>query len=465
MSNLASINSAYRRFLLARLQLESLMTKTTLRKVKSALQSLPEELDAMYDQVMKRIQNQNPESSTLAMRALSWIYHTARPLDYAELCHALAIEPGDKAFDEEGIPELALVETVCAGLLTVQGNGTVGLVHYTAGEYFQQHSETWFPNGKIEVARTSLIYISLNDFEDGPCPGDVQLDNRLGQYPLYSYVARFWGYHAHGNVEKHLQPLIMEFLSNELKVMSSIQALQTTKSRFPGWSQEFTKSIQGLWIAAEFKLCNVCAALISEGANVEAKDSCGQRPLHRAAIQGCEELLEMLLEKNAELDARSDDLSRTALHWASSHGRPKAVRLLLTRGAQINACDKRKRTPLSLSASNGNEAVIRLLLDAGADINARDAYKGTALYRAAESGHLTATRMLLDAGADIDAANIESQTALHRAADVGHLPVVTILLERGADLKLKDYYGWTPFYRAADNGHHEVAELLSEFAQ
>lgn len=419
----------------------------------------------MYDQVMKRIQNQNPESSALALRTLSWIHHAARPLSCAELCQAMAIEPGDKMFDEEGIPELALVETVCAGLLTLQGNGTAALVHYTAGEYFQQHSEIWFPNGKMEAARTCLTYLSLSDFEDGPCLGDDDLDSRLKQYPLLSYAARFWGFYARGNVEKHLQPSIMEFLSHESKVMSSIQALQTTKSRFPNWSQEFTRSIEGLWIAAEFELCSVCAALLDEGANVEAKDSWGQRPLHRAAIQGCEELLRMLLDRNAELDARSDDLSRTALHWASSHGRPEAVRLLLMRGAQVNACDKRKRTPLSLAASNGNEAVIRLLLDAGADINARDAYKGTALYRAAESGHLTATRMLLDAGADIDAANIESQTALHRAADVGHLPVVTILLERGADLKLKDYYGWTPFYRAADNGHHEVAKLLSEFAQ
>ena len=426
---------------------------------------MPEGLDEMYEQVMLRIQSQNIESSTLALRILSWIHYAARSLSSAELCHALAIEPGDKAFDEEGVPELTLVEAVCAGLVTLQTNGRVALVHYTAGEYFQQHAEDWFPNGRMEVARTCLTYISLDDFEEGPCLDDNMFEKRLRAYPLLSYAAHFWGYHIRGDLEMDLRSIIFRFLSHDSKVMSSVQALQTTRSSFPNWSQEYTESIQGLWVAATFGLCNVCAVLLRQGVNVQAKDSLGQRALHRAAIQGYDTITQMLLDADAELDARSDDFSRTALHWASLNGRPEVIQILLARGAQVDASDKRKRTSLSLAASNGSEVVIRLLLSAGADVNFRDAYGGTALYRAAESGHDTAIRILLEAGADIDAANEFSQTALHRAADVGHLQVATTLLERGANLSLKDYYGWTPFYRAADNGHGEVAKYLSDFAQ
>ena len=419
----------------------------------------------MYDQVMERIKNQDPETSMLALRALSWIHHAVRPLNAAELCHALAVEPGDKVFDDEGVPESALVTAVCAGLVTLQGSGTFALVHYTAEEYLKRRPRSLFPDIKLELAQNCLTYVSLDDFGEGPSLGDEQLDKRLTLYPFYSYAASFWGCHVRGDAEAQLQSTIVEFISQEMKTMSSIQALQTTKSRYPKWSQEFTKLVTGLWVAINFELPIVCAFLMSQGADLEAKDSSGQRLLHRAAIQGCTDIMDMLLERQVDLDATSNDYKRTALHWASVHGHYKIAKALLARHAQVDARDKGKRTVLSLAASNGDESLVRLLLDAGADIDARDAYGGTPLYRAAESGNHAATRILLDAGANINAASIFNQTALHRAADVGHLAVTVCLLEKGANVNLKDEYGWTPFYRASDNGHGEVATLLLEHVQ
>lgn len=56
------------------------MAKTTLRKVKTALDSLPEELDRTYDQVLQRIQAQDRDHAVLALKVLGWIHHAVRPL-------------------------------------------------------------------------------------------------------------------------------------------------------------------------------------------------------------------------------------------------------------------------------------------------------------------------------------------------------------------------------------------------
>src|SRR5690242_15762414 len=101
------------RFLLARLQMDALMTKTSLRNVKRALNAFPEELDEVYNEALERIQTQNAEHAQLATKVLYWIVYAARPLTTAEIQHALAVEPGDAYLDEDGLPEEQLVVSVC----------------------------------------------------------------------------------------------------------------------------------------------------------------------------------------------------------------------------------------------------------------------------------------------------------------------------------------------------------------
>jgi ankyrin repeat protein len=55
---------------------------------------------------------------------------------------------------------------------------------------------------------------------------------------------------------------------------------------------------------------------------------------------------------------------------AASNGHEAIARLLLDKGAEVNANYKYRMTPLLEAASNGHEAIARLLLDKGAEINA-----------------------------------------------------------------------------------------------
>ena len=49
-------------------------------------------LDKAYNEAIKRVEAQLPESSGLAKKMLSWITYAQRPLTISGLCHALALQ-------------------------------------------------------------------------------------------------------------------------------------------------------------------------------------------------------------------------------------------------------------------------------------------------------------------------------------------------------------------------------------
>lgn len=84
---------------------------------------------------MERIEGQLADSQELAKQALGWITCSKRPLTTLELQHALAVEIGQSSLDEDNLPEIDDVVSVCAGLVTIdEGSGIIRLVHYTTQE-------------------------------------------------------------------------------------------------------------------------------------------------------------------------------------------------------------------------------------------------------------------------------------------------------------------------------------------
>jgi len=67
-----------------------------------------------------------------------------------------------------------------------------------------------------------------------------------------------------------------------------------------------------------------------------------------------------------------DKNSWMLLLWVAERGHEAVVRLLLNKGADLEAKNKNNRTLLSLAAENGHEAVVRLLLDKGANLEAKE---------------------------------------------------------------------------------------------
>jgi ankyrin repeat protein len=113
--------------------------------------------------------------------------------------------------------------------------------------------------------------------------------------------------------------------------------------------------------------------------------------------------------------------------------------------------DRRGDTPLHAASApqpnrTGDECrgIIRLLVTRGADVDARNTYGLTPLHRASMAGHVPVVQALVDAGARIDLRGPDGWTALHVAAASGHAPVVRELLARGAHGGARDASGRTP---------------------
>jgi len=182
-----------------------------------------------------------------------------------------------------------------------------------------------------------------------------------------------------------------------------------------------------------------------------------QSSLLKVAAKGHEAVVKLLLEKGAELEAK-DWGGRTPLSHAAEKRHEAVVKLLLEKGAELEAKDNNGRTPLLYAAENGNEAVMKLLLEKGPELEAKDWDGQTPLLRAAENGHEAVVKLLLEKGAKL-AKDSHDRMPLSYAAEKGHEAVVKLLLEKGAELEAG---GRTPLSWAAGNGHEVVVKLLLE---
>lgn len=94
-----------------------------------------------------------------------------------------------------------------------------------------------------------------------------------------------------------------------------------------------------------------------------------------------------------------------------------------------------------LAAAKGRESVVRLLLDKGADVNAKSADGRTALMSAVENGSEQMVRWLIEKGADVRAKDEGDRTMLANAmfkmgfesGEGKYRRIAILLIEGGAD--------------------------------
>ena len=155
--------------------------------------------------------------------------------------------------------------------------------------------------------------------------------------------------------------------------------------------------------------------------------------------QALDTLPETEPEVIAEPTPQDQEKANAALIRAAWEGEAEVVKLLLDRGANIEARDKYGNTALLLSAGHGQAEVVSLLLDRGANIETRDKYGKTALILAAWSGKTEVVSLLLDRGADIEAKIIiYGYTALSVALNNNNFEVAKLLISRGAECTMSD---------------------------
>lgn len=187
--------------------------------------------------------------------------------------------------------------------------------------------------------------------------------------------------------------------------------------------------------------------------------------LHYAADSGNAAIVELLLEKGADVNLKAKLYQESALHFATWARSERCVELLLEYGADIGARKKEGTSALQMAARDGNETLVRLLIDNGADIHMTDNHGCQALQYAVETAQTDIVYLLLVKDADINggfSAECRGDTPLYKAVHFGHQDMVEILIAEGADIAIRNTLGRTALHEAAATGQDAIARLLVE---
>ena len=141
--------------------------------------------------------------------------------------------------------------------------------------------------------------------------------------------------------------------------------------------------------------------LITNGANVNSLMQDGVSLIGYAIAQNNMDLLQILIENGANVNyTNGDSWADTPLKTASRLGLDNVVRILLSRNADINAVDMNGNTALHTAALNSQLSVVKLLLEKNPNLDIQNKVGNTALHLAVISGNIDIVGELVLKGAN-----------------------------------------------------------------
>jgi ankyrin repeat protein len=226
---------------------------------------------------------------------------------------------------------------------------------------------------------------------------------------------------------------------------------------------------------------DVAEMLLRAGAKLNHKNKRGSSPfagiMTSYDFDDSEDLVKIFLKYGSKVDEK-DGYGNTAFYNAVSHSNLKMARVLVERGADVDAIGNNGETLLQknsslVMSSEGSPPVLEFLVTRGANPNTPIDYDGTILIaRLTRGDHFTA-HLLLDRGADPNAVDHYNRTPLYHAVTKcgqgigmgGEQTVVDIveyLIKRGADVNKKSSTSpdYSPLRMCFERGYVTVAEIL-----
>jgi ankyrin repeat protein len=239
-------------------------------------------------------------------------------------------------------------------------------------------------------------------------------------------------------------------------------------------------------------------ALISQGADVNAKDNTVQSAYLISTSEGYLELLDLTLKHGADVDSTDsfngtgliraadrghadiagrlvqadikinhiNNLGWTALHEAiilgdGSRRYVDAVRVLVAAGADARLPSQRDQiAPLQHATSKGHNEIAHVVRSALEADKPSKRQAERRLLAAAESGDATAAALALRAGASLESRDERGRTPLLLAVTEDHAAVARLLIYLGADPDALDDQHDTPWLVTGVTGSVEMAEVL-----
>lgn len=414
-----------------------------------SIANVPTSVEKAYEQILQRITDQQRPH---ARRILLIIVGARRSLTIGEASLAFnaatAYENDHPVVKEPNVAHFEKRVREWCGLFVFINHSKLFLLHQTAKEFLLTNVTTCDVGARLwrsslsvtqvefEMATICIAYLCLavvgQDSLHQTLDDDTESD-------FLQYCAMHWASH-----------LCEHKIRDDKKLLEMVLVLYDTVGKpFDTWFR--------IW----FRIKWVASHPLDKRPHVQDQ--------HAIAIIGHAVVLEERYKRQAfEVDFR-DSTDRTALMWAAEVGSTEAVRVLLGRGANVNAQGGKYGNPLHAALCNDHDAIARILLHNRADVNAIGKYwnesdteslEGSALQAASYVGREEAVQMLFDEGADVNAEGGEYGNALQAASYRGCERVVQMLLDKGAKVNVQGGKYGNALQAASWGGWAGVVKML-----
>lgn len=228
----------------------------------------------------------------------------------------------------------------------------------------------------------------------------------------------------------------------------------------------------------------ICKLLIKNKCNVNCSDNTYPSPLFPALLFENYSIFKYLLINGVNVNTKIENTNSrltvgwTILHMASEKGNSELVELLLSKGANIEAKDLYGKTPLFYAF---NKDILRNFISKGVDVNVRDNNNNAVIFEIAGMldkdtmkyclskginpdikdkegnsllqfmalyGEKDIVKLLVSKGADVHSVNNNNTAVIHSAVLSGKVDIVRFLVNKGADLTIEDKNGNTVLHYA-----------------
>ncbi len=379
---------------------------------------------------------------TTILKALQLTAAARRPLQITELTEAIETTipisrnscNSNRDFRNSGF-EFDIVE-LCDGLLKAEDDGTVrfcrkGLRCLVSSPEFQH--QYGLRTGDEVFAAICVQHLRCSEKSTSLTPGSPRrpcMTQGRQSCGVSNYASNFWHKHY-----LELDPGRSQWIHSLLHdaIISSLP--RGGRARMQCQRRCNHVLATGLQMAAVHNLVAIGRTYLEMGAEIQSCSHSTQTPLHAATATSNRNMIELLLECGADINAIAQD-APDALDCGRPNGTNDIPDPLLSSCAGHQNCHCWRcctctsgKAPLHLAAVNGSEDILQLFLESNANINVKTALDGN--------------------------------TALHLAAKLGNKRIVQHLIYFGADLQVKNAAGETACQLAIRKHHVGIAELLS----